>query len=63
MKTIVDMVFAKDGRDGKIDTKNDKIWFDIDKIRFNMKMKNLEKYRYKTDIDIILIFKFELNWY
>jgi hypothetical protein len=44
------MVYSRDGRDGTMDTKNDKIWFDIDKIRFDidkiqfdMKIKNLKK--------------------
>ncbi len=36
---------SRDGRDGKIDTKNDKILFGIDSIsiRLDMKMKSLEK--------------------
>jgi hypothetical protein len=35
----------RDGQDGKIDAKNDKIRIGIDaiSIRFDMKMKNLEK--------------------
>ncbi len=45
--------------------KNDKIWFDIDSIliRFDLiwKWKFLKKYQFKTDIDIIFIFK--LDWY
>ncbi len=44
----------------KLIQKTDKIWLDIDLI---WKWKFSKNYLFKTDIDIIFIFKFELNRY
>jgi len=48
------LIPSKDGRDGKIDAKTDKIQFDTE-------LAILKKYRFKTDMDIIFIFKFQIK--